>query len=889
MIVNAKKFSDIVLVYDQYYAKKPNAVLLLLERIALCSGLCVCAMMFLLAEYSFPVSRLMTVGLSVLFSAGFSLLFAFVKKRVAIPAVVLLGTLIGLFSWEEIMGKLSYFADALWLLMDGRIVPGKILVDHDLDMLTPQSLMYCEGVEFGFGLLIFVFSMITAACMVSKPKILPSLVVWVALWTPVLISENFTFSPWIIPTLALYMGTIALSALYGQGIAVGRGFSGSYREANVRGERNFTNSLARAPYLKQVEMRTVYYSKYFAVVMYAVTVFAALGIIVGGVFSASEGIDYTKLYDFVISLGDNSPLNNPFEKGPASDWFADPEVSSSSQVYSLSITNPGRGNQEILKVSNAGNSVVYLRGDIGIDFNGESWTSPVNAEPEEWKSSGLSEYYRPVELLVLSILQNVLEEGIEERSVSEAEVVIEYLCDSTVIFLPAYTSGIGYFDNEMFNIYGDFVERVDASFDKMNSVHCTALVPGYTNTDNSSAETGLLSLRSAVEAAKYNGRMEDIVSGSYFTGHPEALEDYRNYVYKTYSEVPAEYTAIIRDYISKSGFDEKAALYSAEEDELVARYMTACEVADYLRSNYRYSLNTNNSGENPINSFLNVTKSGHCAMYASSMTLILREMGIPARYCTGFVVAPNGGEATVLRSKNLHAWVEVYLDELGWVTFDPTSSSQLGNAPEINERPELPSSPDASSSEESSEESSASEHESSDSEISSDAESSTSDTSSEIPQDNNNDNIVKIILIIAVPCAIIAVIIGCGAVMLKKFEKQSKKALKETRTKGSCEEHYAKIIEIIKLCGFTQRPGEQPRKFFKRVDMHLKTKLAVHTNLLLKIAFSKSEFSRDEVCETAAMLENVFYSAKQQLVFMGLLRLYRIVLRSKTDNSAFKK
>jgi transglutaminase-like putative cysteine protease len=100
-----------------------------------------------------------------------------------------------------------------------------------------------------------------------------------------------------------------------------------------------------------------------------------------------------------------------------------------------------------------------------------------------------------------------------------------------------------------------------------------------------------------------------------------------------------------------------------------------------LQENYVYSLTAENDSENPVMSFLTETKSGHCSLYASAMTLIMRELGFPARYCTGFVVNPAGTEGHVtLRARNLHAWCEVYLGELGWVTFDPTgSAANTGN------------------------------------------------------------------------------------------------------------------------------------------------------------------------------------------------------------------
>jgi len=885
MVINAKKLSDVVLIYDQYYDKKPKAALLLLERVALCCGVCLCAMMFLLAEYRLPVSRWSAAGLSLFFSAGFSLLFVFVKKRFAIPAVVGLCGVIALFNRGTIAERLSYFMDALWLLMDGRFIPGKILVDHDLDMLTPDSLMFCEGTAFGFGLIIFLFSMITAACMTPKPQVFPSLIIWILLWTPVLVSEKFTFSGWIIPTLALYMGAAALTSVYGQGIALGKPFGGSYHEAAARSERSFFNSLARVSSLKQVEMRTAYFSKYFSTAMYAAALFAALGIVAGGVLSSSSGIDYTGLYDLVRDIGERSPFTNPFERGPASEWFTEPADGSIGETGSLSITTPGRGNQEILRVKNMGDSVVYLRGDIGIDFTGEDWTSPVSSEPRAWRSSGLAEYYRPVEVQILHTLYSMLDSTDEGSSVSTADVTVDYLCDSTVTFLPAYTSDFGYFDNEMFKIYGDFVARVNEGYDKMDSVYCTALVPDYTNMDDSLTAEGLESLRRAAEFARGSGGVSDILdSGGYFTGHENSFTQYKEYVGKTYMDVPDKYRGMIREYISGKGFYNKAAATGAyDEDEIISRYLIAEMVANYLRTNYTYSLNVNNSGNNPLDSFLNETKSGHCAMYASSMTLILREMGIPARYCTGFVVQPNGGKPTVLRSKNLHAWVEVYLDELGWVTFDPTSSSQLGGNPGEISRPEN-SAPSVSSTSESSSSPESSGESSRDPESSSEPDKTSFGLSSgEVPPPDKPDiNVMPYFLIIlAVIAVLIPVLLSIR--YYKRLKERAVGAIKKIRASGNTDILLEKILAVMRICGVCQNAGEMPGRFYARAEKEFGCSIKDYRGVLRAAAFSGEALDGTDCARLAGLLERLYNAAEKRLRPFGRIRLRRALLSRKSS------
>ena len=60
--------------------------------------------------------------------------------------------------------------------------------------------------------------------------------------------------------------------------------------------------------------------------------------------------------------------------------------------------------------------------------------------------------------------------------------------------------------------------------------------------------------------------------------------------------------------------------------------------------------------------------------YASTMTVFLRELGIPARYVQGFSPASQIRSAPDARSgrRDAHAWVQAYFPGYGWVDFDPT-------------------------------------------------------------------------------------------------------------------------------------------------------------------------------------------------------------------------
>jgi uncharacterized membrane protein len=95
----------------------------------------------------------------------------------------------------------------------------------------------------------------------------------------------------------------------------------------------------------------------------------------------------------------------------------------------------------------------------------------------------------------------------------------------------------------------------------------------------------------------------------------------------------------------------------------------------HLIQDYQYTLDfRGRSSANPIEDFLFRYKSGQCEYFASSMVLLLRSQGIPARLVTGFL----GGEYNpfegyyIVRDSNAHAWVEAWVPGEGWRIFDPT-------------------------------------------------------------------------------------------------------------------------------------------------------------------------------------------------------------------------
>lgn len=104
-------------------------------------------------------------------------------------------------------------------------------------------------------------------------------------------------------------------------------------------------------------------------------------------------------------------------------------------------------------------------------------------------------------------------------------------------------------------------------------------------------------------------------------------------------------------------------------------YDKAANIERYLKTRLGYTLDLSGPPTaDPLPYFLFVRRAGHCEYFASAMTVMLRSLGIPARYATGFLPGEFNdlGGDYIVRASDAHAWVEAYFPGYGWITFDPT-------------------------------------------------------------------------------------------------------------------------------------------------------------------------------------------------------------------------
>lgn len=96
-------------------------------------------------------------------------------------------------------------------------------------------------------------------------------------------------------------------------------------------------------------------------------------------------------------------------------------------------------------------------------------------------------------------------------------------------------------------------------------------------------------------------------------------------------------------------------------------------VVRFLHENNQYSLTVNAGAGDPISNFILQRKSAHCEFFASSAVVLLRVLGVPTRYVSGYFAHEGDGKAqTLVRQRDAHAWAESWVPGTGWVTVDAT-------------------------------------------------------------------------------------------------------------------------------------------------------------------------------------------------------------------------
>ncbi|MBY6038574.1 transglutaminase domain-containing protein [Fictibacillus nanhaiensis] len=149
-----------------------------------------------------------------------------------------------------------------------------------------------------------------------------------------------------------------------------------------------------------------------------------------------------------------------------------------------------------------------------------------------------------------------------------------------------------------------------------------------------------------------------------------STNQYPQYITDTYLQLPETLPERVKDLAQKE---------TASQPTIYDKVKT---IEGYFAKN-AYGYNTievavPKGDEDYVDQFLFDTKKGYCDNFSTSMVVMLRSIGIPARWVKGFTpgtferTGEDGLREHTVTNANAHSWVEVYFSGIGWVPFEPT-------------------------------------------------------------------------------------------------------------------------------------------------------------------------------------------------------------------------
>lgn len=157
-------------------------------------------------------------------------------------------------------------------------------------------------------------------------------------------------------------------------------------------------------------------------------------------------------------------------------------------------------------------------------------------------------------------------------------------------------------------------------------------------------------------------------------------QDYLNYVYDEALYVPDE----TRQGILNSGLLPGWYIDLYNGVTTMSDLEKVMAVTDYVRSIHPYDVNTTYppSDMDFVVWFMTESETGFCVHYACTAAVLLRMVGVPARYATGYLVSGVKDDTRCsVTSKDSHAWIEFFDPEFGWIIADPTPGNKAAESP----------------------------------------------------------------------------------------------------------------------------------------------------------------------------------------------------------------
>lgn len=349
----------------------------------------------------------------------------------------------------------------------------------------------------------------------------------------------------------------------------------------------------------------------------------------------SQGIQNFSLEDYLLKVSQNQTKGAPLGKT---------DVRRYDNVPVLRVNMP------------SSTSTVYLRGYVGTVYEGDRWNQLSSSDYARHQAM-LDEFERAgvyPQNLATNLIGLCKQNGIQHLALPYYAIYVENIgADARYLYTPYHTvypvnSNLDYFyDTNVFvkkidhyglNYYQNFSEP--QIFDRLN---------GY-----------------------------DLTGSDIFLEQNSLERQYRDFVYEEYTKLPERSLQTVKETYGAPAFQAQSL---AEKLLIIRQDLSALE--------YTLSPGKTPYGKDFVEYFLYENQKGYCTYFASAAGVMLRAAGVPTRYVEGFTVKPEDfSDANLapqekwlddfptydieLQDNRAHAWIEIYIDGMGWQPFDVT-------------------------------------------------------------------------------------------------------------------------------------------------------------------------------------------------------------------------
>lgn len=357
----------------------------------------------------------------------------------------------------------------------------------------------------------------------------------------------------------------------------------------------------------------------------------------------------------------------------------------------------------VLKVKSANARPLYLRGYAGSTYNGVSWNVPTDDDYMQAMRYPIPPNPQNYYAVNLSFAEDPFTDSSRRAWSTSYQLSVKNLSsDRSALFVP---NGLITDVSDLGNAW--FVQDVYSATDAFNGIteYTLRAFPVMENPPDIKFGTSgestldleqLYLMPDQTEAATGGKRGQKRLNGDglLYSDFRQMQQTYRKYVYNTCTALPEKTKQSAGLLCSQYGL---SPVFSDDGTGLSLDLRRTCnQIAALLSERCEYSERPQAIPEDKdfATCFLNESREGYCVHFATTAAILLRSMGIPARYAEGYVVTDSDYEKTPdsdgyipIADNRAHAWVEVFNPvEMEWypVEMTPSFSSAEGLVLENN-------------------------------------------------------------------------------------------------------------------------------------------------------------------------------------------------------------